>query len=755
MENSQNNSQYENTMQIQKNKQVKLMIIGVAVLVIGLIGISYAFFNYTRTGSANVIKVGRIAFNSEQTGNAINLTNMFPIDVTNGIPDDATKVGTVTINITGDTTYSEGIEYLVTATNVSNTVGSKILPISIDVSYENTTGKTVGEEDSDYFSNRTSSTTSIYKVLSGSTITDNGRILVGYIAKGATGVDGNIVIKAYLDSEKVVISDTYPGENEDTNSDGYIDGTEPSFGEGKTVLTTEEWNSLQTNGISFQVKVEAQEGIWVDVANGTQLYNIISSQAVMDNVNSTYVQNVSTGDVDVKATYLNSEEKLPKVSRLANTPGIDFSQRSSNTNGRGLYTRAGTENTEYPIHYYRGQVYNNNVSFAGFCWLIVRTTDTGGIKLIYNGPQDENGTCTHLYSETSSESSNETSGESSNEVSPEVANGLKRKGEYTGITVNGNNSFSLDSTNPTHGGYMYGGSYTITEVHPGYDDDTSGSYFGESFTWDGEEYKLTNPKVDRDLTHHYTCNLKTADGSCSTIRYFYYDAYGYAYSIELTGGEGIAEAIEKIQTNDNDSLVKTYIDSWYRDNMTSYTNYLEDTIWCNDRSIPSELAYGGWKESGDIIRDLYFGAVESPPNIAYQDDFTMRTEPRLACPQKNDAFTVDNADGNKKLQYPVGLLTYDEVLLAGSVSRTYFTSNVDNPLVYLDAEVTFYTMSPSFASGNYLIALSGTGTDGHGGYMFSSWYGGLRPSISLKPGTVIEDDDSDGTLAKPYKVKMN
>ena len=64
-------------------------------------------------------------------------------------------------------------------------------------------------------------------------------------------------------------------------------------------------------------------------------------------------------------------------------------------------------------------------------------------------------------------------------------------------------------------------------------------------------------------------------------------------------------------------------------------------------------------------------------------------------------------------------------------------------------------MSPSFASGNYLIALSGTGTYGHGGYMFSSWYGGLRPSISLKPGTVIEDDDSDGTLAKPYKVKMN
>ena len=31
----------------------------------------------------------------------------------------------------------------------------------------------------------------------------------------------------------------------------------------RTILTTTEWNNLQTNGVSFQVKVEANEGIWV------------------------------------------------------------------------------------------------------------------------------------------------------------------------------------------------------------------------------------------------------------------------------------------------------------------------------------------------------------------------------------------------------------------------------------------------------------------------------------------------------------
>ena len=256
--------QSESIEQQTKNKHVMLSIIGVAILVIGLVGITYAFFNYTRTGTANVIKTGKISFNSTQ-GQAINLTNMFPIDVTNGIPNDATKVGTVTINVTGDTTYAEGVEYLVTATNVSNTVNNKSLPISIDVSVaSNTTNDpatTLGTVDSDYFTNRGSSAnTSIYKVLASDVIENNEKLVVGYIKSGATGVDGNIVIRAYLDASKILISDTY--NNGETPTDNL--GTPASMGEGKTVFTTTEWNSLQTNGVSFQVKVEANQGIWVE-----------------------------------------------------------------------------------------------------------------------------------------------------------------------------------------------------------------------------------------------------------------------------------------------------------------------------------------------------------------------------------------------------------------------------------------------------------------------------------------------------------
>ena len=250
-------------MEQRKNEKLMLTIVGIAILVIGLIGVTYAFFNYTRTGSANVIKTGRIYFNSEQ-GTAINLTNMFPIDVTNGIPNDNTKVGTVTLNVTGDTTYDEGIEYLVSAVNVQNTIGSganaKSLPISIDVSVTNNStndpATTLGTSNNDYYTNR-GGNSSIYKVLAKDTISDNDQLLVGYITKGSTGVDGNIVIKAYLDKSKVAITDTYDG-NETDNM-----GTTTEWVNDRVTFTTQEWNSLQANGVSFQIRVESNEGIWV------------------------------------------------------------------------------------------------------------------------------------------------------------------------------------------------------------------------------------------------------------------------------------------------------------------------------------------------------------------------------------------------------------------------------------------------------------------------------------------------------------
>ena len=241
-----------------KTKKQMYLVVGAFALVMLLGGVTYAFFNYTRTGTANTIRVGRIAFNTSQASGqngAINLSNAFPITRTMATTDN-TNAGEVVITITGDTSYSGGVEYLVTATDVTNTVNSKTVPISIIATASNG----LGTSDDSYFTNR-GGNSSIYKVLANETISNNDQLLVGYIApdNNQTGINGTITIRAYLDSDLVTISDTYNNGNTPTDNLG----TPASFGENKTVLTTSEWNSLRTNGVSFKVKVVAQEGQWV------------------------------------------------------------------------------------------------------------------------------------------------------------------------------------------------------------------------------------------------------------------------------------------------------------------------------------------------------------------------------------------------------------------------------------------------------------------------------------------------------------
>ena len=55
----------------------------------------------------------------------------------------------------------------------------------------------------------------------------------------------------------------------------------------------------------------------------------------------------------------------------------------------GLYTGEGSDTYANPVYYYKGNVKNNNVLFGGFCWKIVRTTETGGVKIVYNGVQKD------------------------------------------------------------------------------------------------------------------------------------------------------------------------------------------------------------------------------------------------------------------------------------------------------------------------------------------------------------------------------
>ena len=799
----------------KSNKKQNLLLVLGLIAFIGLMGgVTYAFFNYTRTGAGNTIRVGRIAFISRQT-ETINLSNLFPIDPTEtGVMDDDEKVGTLEIEIEGDTDYAQGVEYLVSSENTNiYTSSGKLVPISLDVSVTN-----LGTSSNNYFTAREDKNATIYKKLVGDELVGDQMLLVGYIKPNTTsgqaeGVNGKLTIKAYLDKNKILISDTYDG----TESDNM--GTTNNQAEGKTVLTTAEWNSLQSSGLSFKVKVEANEGIWVkgslEEIMKQENFDTTKNRGILDNEQSEFVS--------------------------ANT-GIDFGTISSDTNGKGVYMRAGTENDANPILYYRGNVTNNNVLFANYCWKVVRTTDTGGVKLIYNGEtgnvydkvalsQDKyiivtntDGTNSNVWTFDSTDNSWNTSNTTGSlELSFKVpagdnyifemtgqngssgsggytiykgtnsvnggggggdapfalnhsygtltaddvvkftfsgggfttpstfkikmiapgelltSSGCDNTGANTQITVNNTNTFAFNivSDSPAYVGYMYGTVYEWTNSAP-----ASGAYFGNGFTWDGANYTLTSAKVGYDGTHHYTCNLRTAEGTCSSIRYYYYlSGTSNNYYITLTGGDSVEKAIEKMQTNTTPSNAKTQIETWYAGNMNTVTNRLEDTIWCNDRSMGNGNNSGWIANGGSLSETLFYGAYQ---RSAYAtNSSTVKNQPSLACANKNDSFTWKNGNGNQKLQYPVAMLTEDEMVLAGGVAGK------TNGAFYLTTGNWYWSLSPFYflRSSAYEFLLN---TSGYIHYDSVFYPAGLRPSVSLKPRTPVVS--GEGTVADPYVI---
>ena len=418
---------------------------------------------------------------------------------------------------------------------------------------------------------------------------------------------------------------------------------------------------------------------------------MMRKSAVMDNVRSEYVS-ASTG--------------------------INFGAVSSNTNGKGIYMRAGTENDAYPIMYYRGAVENNNVLFNNKCWKAVRTTDTGGVKLIYNGE---------------------------NKGTAEMPN-CSNTGTDTHIDVSGSRFTQFSGNNlyksPAYVGYMYGTVYEYSTTN----DWVSGAKFGSSFTWDGTNYKLVDATVTTpNDTHHYSCNQADAEATCASIRYVYWLNGSTKYYITISDGKGIEEAIQDMQTNTTSSNAKTQIDTWYGSYMTGVTNKLEDTIWCNDRSIGR---YNGWSSTGTIngsssdykAYSLLYGAFE---RSNYESGTsTVKNQPSLTCANKNDAFTVSNGAGNGKLQYPVAMLTEDEIVLAGGLAGSSSTFYLNNGSTY------YWSLSPSnFLYSNAREFYVYNGIIDYNGVSDTL---GLRPSVSLKPGTPVIS--GDGTSTSPYVI---
>ena len=66
---------------------------------------------------------------------------------------------------------------------------------------------------------------------------------------------------AYVDTDKIAISDTV---SKIVNNEFVYGETTGEWLDGRIAITTDEWNSFSSSPLSFKVRVEANEGIWVE-----------------------------------------------------------------------------------------------------------------------------------------------------------------------------------------------------------------------------------------------------------------------------------------------------------------------------------------------------------------------------------------------------------------------------------------------------------------------------------------------------------
>lgn len=97
------------------SKQILISILGVAILIVAVVGISFAAFTYAKTGTkTNTITTGTITMGYTEPENGINLTNALPITDAAGkalTGNNNTFDFTVAATISGSTT----INYAITA----------------------------------------------------------------------------------------------------------------------------------------------------------------------------------------------------------------------------------------------------------------------------------------------------------------------------------------------------------------------------------------------------------------------------------------------------------------------------------------------------------------------------------------------------------------------------------------------------------------------------------------------------------------
>ena len=263
--------------------------------------------------------------------------------------------------------------------------------------------------------------------------------------------------------------------------------------------------------------------------------------------------------------------------------------------------------------------------------------------------------------------------------------------------------------------------------------------YAKGFTWDGSKYVLdnntsvsfwntSNSANQTSLNNaHYTC--WNTIGECASVSYVYYldgsTLYGPTlYYINLTNGESIEDAKNKMLYNNDvntiNSTIKAGVDAWYAKYLSSYDSYIEDTIFCNDRSQRNPNT-NGWNSNGGTVTEF----------LQFKE-YNVTSD--LSCTNETDQFSTQNPKA--QLTYKVGLMSSPEMKLLNNDKARVTGQN-------------YWLASPyDFVTDNAFVR--NVNSSGSLYYYYVNFAYGVRPSVSLNPGTTYTS--GDGSMASPYIV---
>ena len=191
---------------------------------------------------------------------------------------------------------------------------------------------------------------------------------------------------------------------------------------------------------------------------------------------------------------------------------------------------------------------------------------------------------------------------------------------------------------------------------------------------------------------------------------------------------GFKYTTNNVHGTGTNSTIKGILDTWYQNNLARYADDLDGNAgFCGDRT-----PYSG---TGTGTSTTYYGAYNR---------LNTNKAPTFECASDSDLYTTSGSeDGNGALTYPIGLITADEVMLAGGT-----TSVSGNNKYYLYTNSSYWTMSPYYYfSWAFVFYVSPNGRLNY--YTVDDAYG-VRPVVNLKADTQFSS--GNGTSETPFVV---